>query len=130
MELNLQLRNQFFDTIELKRNITTETQIELETRYDYSVNYADDAKSCLAKLTCEIRSKDNPELLYVKLVNLGIFDGDGLDTDEGKLEAHIECNRILFPYTQYMVASLAVHAGFPPIYIQNQTVKKENVIIN
>ena len=130
MELNLKLKNQRFDTIELRRNITNETQIELETRYEYGVKYSEDAKNCLAILTCEMRAKDAPEVFTMKLVNIGEFEGEGMDTDDGKREAHIQCNRILFPYTQYMVSNLAVRAGFSPIFIENQVIKKEDITVN
>ena len=127
--MRIKLINQRFDTIELKRNITNEPSVELETRFDFNVKYSEDAKKSLAILICEIRSKADPELFYIKLVNVGEFEGEGLESDEGKKEAHVECNKALFPYTQYMISNLAVRAGFPPIFIENQVITKDQVIV-
>lgn len=130
MELKIKLLNQHFNTIELRRNITSEQSIELENRFDFSVNYTDDHKHCIATLICEIRSSGNHELFYMKLVNIGEFECEGIETDDIKKEAHIECNRILFPYTQYMVSNLAVRSGLSPVYIENQVYEKDRVILN
>ena len=130
MGLKLKLISQRFEMIELKRkDVIKEPSIELETRFDYRVKYTDDAKNCLARLTCEIQAKDNPEVFSIKVINIGEFEGEGMDADEGKKEAHVECNKILFPYTQYLVADLAVRAGFPPIYLENRVPTIDQVIV-
>ena len=130
MALMLKLINQHFETIELRRNITTEQTLELENRYDFYVKYSDDFKHCLATLICEVRSKDNPEVFYIKLVNVGEFECAGIESDDTKKEAHIECNKILFPYSQYMVSNLSVRAGLPPVFIENQFYTKDLISVN
>lgn len=123
----LQLITQRSVKLELTINIENEQTLEIENRFDFNVLYSDDNKKCKAVLNCEIRCKDNPDILHISAKNEGVFNCEGIEDEDDKKQAHVLAYTLLFPYVQNTISQLSVSAGLPPIMIEMAKIDPDTV---
>ncbi len=116
--------------IEMVNNIVANSgEINVETKHDFKVNYAEDGEHCRAFLQIGIQAKDRPESLKIACDMAGDFSVAKVETDEDKKKAHVECYRLLFPYAQSLLVRLCAEASLPPFYFPQMAMTVEDVQI-
>ena len=97
-----------------KKDLKEDIQLEIQTKSDYTVFYADDSSSCLGVLTIELLPVDNEEKLHVKYKSNNIFNlKDVILDDETKKELHVETYNRLFPLCCNHVKNFLSMVGLP-----------------
>lgn len=127
--MHLQLINQHAIKLHLNVDLKENQTLELENRFNFNVSYSDDNSQCKAILNTEVRSKDDPDTLFISVEIEGLFICDNIDNEEAKKEAHVLAYTLLFPYVQYMVSNIATSAGLPPIMIEMARMDSKDVIV-
>lgn len=127
--MHLQLINQHAIRLHLNVDIKENQTLELENRFNFNVTYSDDNSKCKAVLNTEVRSRDNPDTLFITVEIEGLFTCENIDDEDAKKQAHVLAYTLLFPYAQYMVANLATSAGLPPIMIEMAKMDSKDIII-
>ena len=116
--------------IEMVNNIVANSgEINVETKHDFKVNYAEDGEHCRAFIQIGIQAQDRPETLKIACDMVGDFSIAKVETDEDKKKAHVECYRLLFPYAQSLLARLCTDAVLPPFYFPQMDMKEELVTV-
>ena len=125
--VKLHLQRQTFPEVHVSVNIPDQREIQLKSDFGFRVNYAKENKSCLAILRQELNSKDPAAKCQVIVEVRGLFQVEGIVSDEDKKEAHVQAYKMLFPYVQNEISRLMTDAGLPPLMVQPVDMKVENV---
>lgn len=126
----LTLQHQNFTNIQMKVDLKSDAEIELESNFLFNVNYNDDNSGCIAELKQTVRHKSNPDDFNIAVACKGHFACEGIASDEEKKEAHIIAYTLLFPYVQNLIAHLVMEAGLPPLMLRMAMMKAEEVHIS
>ncbi len=125
--VNLALKQEIIKNISMNVNIEQGTNLELEIKFSFNVNYVNDNKTCVADLRQEVTKKDDPTKFRIVVEGLGVFDVEGINGDEDKKVAHVQAYQQIFPYVRNMIRTLTMEAGLPPLVLQPIKMTPENV---
>lgn len=125
--LSLQRKN--FTAIQMKVDLKSDTEIELESTFSFNVNYNDNNSGCIAELKQKVLQKSNTDQFNIIVDCRGQFVCEGIVSDETKKEAHVMAYTLLFPYVQNMIASLVMEAGLPPLMLDMAKMDPNNITI-
>ena len=125
----LTLQNQSFRNIQMKVDLKENTEIEIESKFSFNINYNEDDTVCIAEIKQILQHKTDPEQLEIIVEGSGQFTCEGIVSDETKREAHIMAYTLLFPYVQHLIARLTVDAGLPPLMISMTKMDPQQVNI-
>lgn len=123
----LSLQQQIFNEIHMKIDMKEKTQIEIESRFSFSVSYNEDNSACIAVLRQEVREKNDPSQFNVVVESQGHYICEGISNDDEKKIAHVQSYCLLFPYVQNMIARLVSSAGLPPLMIKMEKMTSDNI---
>lgn len=126
--VTVNLMSQRVQEVHFTNHITKSGQIQLESGFNFHVDYAADNQRCVAKLYQSARMKDDPDRLFVSVEIIGVFQLSGVVDDESKREAHVQCYNQLFPYLQSVVTQLAASSGMPGFLMKKNPMKRENIV--
>lgn len=101
-----------------KKDLKEDIQLEIQTKSDYTVFYADDSTSCMGVLCIELLPIGNEDKLHIKYRSNSIFNlKDVVLNDEIKKELHIETYNRLFPLCNTHIKNFLAMIGLPDIPI-------------
>lgn len=112
--------------IEIKQAI----QLQMSNTISLNVNYEKDNKKCFAFIANKTIAIDHSDEFSIDLELVGIFDCDGINSNEDKREAHVQIYNLLFPYLQSMIADLSSKAGLPPLMINSANINANEIQID
>lgn len=116
----MKLEYLFTDIKELsyKKDLHESTQIEIQTKMDYTVYYSNDETSCLGDFFIELFSTENIDQLHVQYHSTSVFNlHQTAINDEIKKEIHIESYNRLYPLCFAHVKNFLSLIGLPEIPI-------------
>ena len=117
--------------LSFKKNLNEDIQLEVQTKSDYTVFYAEDSTSCMGVLSIELIPINHEEKLQIKYKSNSIFNlKDVVLDDEIKRELHIETYNRLFPLCCTHIKSLLSTIGLPDIPILPIDFSQSNININ
>ncbi|HCO62412.1 MAG TPA: hypothetical protein DIT49_03030 [Clostridiales bacterium] len=107
-------------------------QVQLESTFNFSVNYNQDGTRCIAKLYQGAKDKsEGPDhKFFVSVEVLGVFQIDGGLTDEDKKAFHVQCYQQLFPYADQFTRQVCAAGGMPGFMLVRQKMSPDKVVIN
>lgn len=104
--------------LSFKKNLKEDIQLEIQTKSDYTVFYADDSTSCMGVLSIDLVPLNNEEKLQIKYRSNSIFElKDIVLNDEIKKELHMETYNRLFPLCCTHIKNFLTLIGLPDIKI-------------
>lgn len=128
--LNVTLISQRMQEIHFINHLEASGKIELSSSFHFHVNFANDNRSCCAKLYQSAKMKDDPDRLFISGEIVGIFRLDGMESDEDKREVHIQCYNQLFPYLQSTLSFVAASSGMPGFLLQKRPIDPEHILLS
>lgn len=128
--LNVTLISQRVQEIHFINHIESSGKIEMTNSFNFHVTFAEDNRSCRAKLYQAAKMKNDPDRLFISGEIVGIFRVDGMESDKDRREAHVRCYDQLFPYLQSMISFLAAGSGLPNFLIQKRPIDPTRVTLN
>lgn len=128
--INLQLQKVIYKKVNSFFEINENVELQVQNTFSMKVNYTEDNKTCFATLTNKTNAPENPDVFNIDLELIGIFNCQGIESNEDKQKAHVQIYNFLFPYTQSMIADLSTKAGLPPLVIEMVQLDLSEVNIN
>lgn len=128
----MKLEYVFTDITELsyKKDLQNSTDLEIQTRMDYTVYYSDDSHSCMGRLQIELSPPNNKELC-VRYCSNSIFNlKDVTLDDELKKEIHVETYNRLYPLCFTHVKNFLSLIGLPDIPMTPIDFSQSSISIN
>lgn len=125
--VSVNLINQRIREVHFTNRIDKPGQIQLESGFNFHMDYSADKQRCKATLYQSVRMKDDPDRLFISVEIVGLFSLQGVVDDESKRDAHILCYDQLFPYLQSTVTQLANASGLPGFLLKKNPMKRENI---
>lgn len=123
----LNLERWMFKDIQLHIDMEENMEVELESEFSMNLNYNEDNTICIAEIIQEVAYKKKPSVFQIKIIGVGHFSCEGLNSDEDKKQAHVIAYNFLFPYVQSMISNLTVNAGFPPLMIRRAKMDPKDI---
>ncbi len=105
-------------------------QIQLENSFNFRVDYMNNNQRCVAKLYHSAKMKDDPDKLFVSVDIIGMFQLEGVTSEEAKREAHVQCYNQLFPYLQSVVTQMTTAGGLPGFMMKKGNITKDNIRVS
>ncbi len=103
-------------------------QIQLQSGFNFHVDYAADNQRCVAKLYQSAQMKDDADKLFVSAEIVGVFQLQGVVDDDTKRDAHIQCYNQLFPYLQSVVTQLGASSGMPGFMLKKNPMQRDKIV--
>ena len=128
--ISLQLQKVIYKKVNSFFEINKNVELSVQNTFSMNVSYTEDNKTCFATLTNKTYAPENPDVFNIDLELIGIFNCQGIESNEDKQEAHVQIYKFLFPYTQSMIADLSAKAGLPPLMIEMVKLDLSEVNIN
>lgn len=128
--LHVTLISQRVQEIHFVNHITSSGKIELAQQFNFHVNFSDDSRSCRATLYQSVKRKDDPDQLFLSGEIVGIFRLDGVDTEQDRRTAHVQCYDQLFPYLQSLLSFVSASSGLPGLLIQKRLIEPDQIVLN
>ena len=117
--------------LSFRKNITGETQMQIQTKTNYSVYYAEDGKSCIGEFSAEFIPVNNPEQLQIKYRSRSLFNlYDTILNDDVKRQIHIEIFNRIFPMCNETIEHFSALSGAPNISLPMMDMSNMEIIIN
>ena len=117
--------------LSFKKNLNKDMQLEIQTKSDYTVFYADDSTSCMGVMSIELIPLNNEEKLQIKYKSHSVFNlKDIVLNDEIKKELHVETYNRLFPLCCTHIKSFLSIVGLPDIQINPIDFSQSNINVN
>lgn len=117
--------------LSFRKNITRETQIQIQTNTKYNVYYAEDGKSCIGEFSAEFIPVNNPEQLQIKYRSRSLFNlYDTILDDDIKKQIHIEIFNRIFPLCNETIKHFSAMSGIPNISLPMMDISNMEIIIN
>lgn len=117
--------------LSFEKNITGETQIQIQTKTNYMVYYAEDGKSCIGEFVAEFAPVENPEQLQIKYRSRSLFNiYDTALEAEDKKQIHIEIYNRIFPMCNETIKQFCAMSGAPSISLPMMDMSNMEIIIN
>ena len=117
--------------LSFKKNITEEAQIQIQTKTNYNVYYAEDEKSCIGEFSAEFIPVDNPEQLQIKYRSRSLFNlYDAVLGIDVKKQIHIEIFNRIFPMCNETIKQFCAMSGAPNISLPMMDMSNMEIIIN
>lgn len=117
--------------LSFRKNLKEDIQLEIQTKSDYTVFYADDSTSCMGVLCIELIPRDNEEKLQIRYRSNSIFNlKDVVLNDETKRELHIETYNRLFPLCCNHIKNFLATVGLPDIPINPIDFSQSGINVN
>ena len=104
--------------LSFKKDLNESIQLEIQTKSDYTVFYAEDSTSCVCVMSIELIPLDHEEKLQIKYKSNSIFNlKDVVLDDTIKKELHVETYNRLFPLCCTHIRSFLSIIGLSEIKI-------------
>ena len=84
----------------------------------------------MAKLYHSLKDKEDEKLFYLSVEMLGVFQCEGVETEEDKKIIHTQCYDQLFPYMQNQVSQLCTASGMNNLVLKKAKIDPSQVIFN
>lgn len=117
--------------LSFKKDLNEDIQLEIQTKSDYTVFYADDSKSCMCELCIELVPINNEEKLKIKYRSNSVFNLKEIElNDEIKKDIHIETYNRLFPLCSTHIKNFLAMVGLPDIPINPMDFTQSDINVN
>ena len=122
----IELKGYKVNKLEIENKVKPGTQLKLQNKLKYNVNYLDDNKTCIGIM--ELRVADaylNPFEIKIEMVaefNYG--------AEDEKPDIHTGSFDQLFPFVRQIVHTVTGYTGMPCLMIPIMKLNKETVRIN
>lgn len=113
--------------VHFTNKLTEQGQIQLDSSFNFQVNFAKDGKRCIAHIYQSVKDKEGGEKLFASVDVIGAFSCDGIEGDEDKKQIHAQCYDQLFPYMQNTFQNLMSASGIPGFQLRKAVINPENV---
>lgn len=120
-----QLTQQRVNEFHFTNKISQPGQLKMKTSFSFNVNFVKDNSRCVAIVRQIIRDDEDKINLAVGLS--GVFECQGVASDEDKKAIHTQCYDQLFPYIQATVTSLMQTAGIPGFMLRKANMDASNI---
>lgn len=121
------LVTQKLEEVHFTNKLQQKGQIQLETSFNFNVNFAKDGSRCVARIYQSIKDKDGGEQLFASVDLVGAFACEGIVTEEDKKIVHAQCYDQLFPYVQSTVQNLMQSSGIPGFQLRKAIINTDRV---
>lgn len=121
----VQLTQQRVNEFHFTNKISQPGKIQIKTSFSFNVNFVKDNSRCVAIVRQLIR--DEQDQLNLAVGMSGVFNCEGVVTDDDKKAVHTLCYDQLFPYIQATVTSLMQTAGIPGFMLRKAEINANNV---
>ena len=111
---------------QLKRDTS---KLELVNSFSFHIDYLENNTKCVARLYQCAKDKEDDQRFFVSVQMSGVFQLEGVQTDEDKREMHVQCYNMLFPYIQVFVSQLAAASGLRGFLLKRSTLNKEQISV-
>lgn len=107
---NAHLINQKLQEVHFHNKLDGSGQVQLKSGFNVNVNFTKEGNRCIARLYQSLKGGED-EKLFLSVDVVGVFDCEGIVTDDDKKEIHIQCYDQLFPYVQSTFSTLLSSSG-------------------
>lgn len=105
--------------LSFKKNLKEYAELNIQTKYNYSVFYSDDGSRCIGVLDIELSPVESEGELLVRYHSRSLFNlKDAVLTDAVKKELHIETYSWIFPLCHSHIKNFLTMVGLPDIPIK------------
>ena len=101
---------------------------QLGSSFSFQVNYSPDGERCVAKLYHSLKDKEDEKLFFLSVEILGVFQCEGVETEEDKKIVHTQCYDQLFPYMQTQVSQLCTASGMNNLVLKKAKITPDQVL--
>lgn len=117
-------------TLSFEKKVSSEVQLQIQTKTNYNVYYAEDGNSCIGDFYVEILPVDNSEQLKIRYHSKSLFKiHDAVLDDNLKKLIHVEIYDKIFPMCNMMIRNFAASVGLPNISLPMLDTSNMEVII-
>lgn len=120
---NTQMKAYKVKEIIFSNNIKSKVELKLGNKVSHNVRYSTN-NICEAELTVEVKDKDNPDILSVKVTVSGIFQ---ITNNVEKEFIHVETFKELFPFAKALITTISANAGIAPIIVQSIDIENQEI---
>lgn len=113
--------------VHFTNKLTQQGQIQLDSSFNFQVNFAKDCTRCIAHIYQSVKDKEGGETLFASVDIIGAFSCEGIEGDEDKKQVHAQCYDQLFPYMQTTIQNLMHASGIPGFQLRKAVINPENV---
>lgn len=122
----VQLKGYKMNHLEIDNKVKNGTQLKLQNKVKYNVNYLADSNRCLGVLEFTIADIDGSPF-EVKIEMIGEFT---YDYGDEKPDIHTASFDQIFPFLRMAVNTLTSISGMPPLMIPIMRLNKDTVTVN
>lgn len=114
--------------LSFKKNLKENTQLNIQTKYNYSVFYPDDGSRCIGVLSVELSPPGDEDKLLVRYQSSSVFNlKDAALNDAVKKELHAETYNWIFPLCHSYIKNFLAMIGLPDIPIKPINYSDSNI---
>lgn len=126
---NAHLVSQKVQEVHFVNKLEKSGQIQLQSSFNFNVNFSKDGQRCVARLYQSIKDPDGGETIFLSAELVGAFACEGVATDEDKKQVHTQCYDQLFPYAQTTITSLMAASGIPGFQLRKPRMDTDKVVV-
>lgn len=119
----VELKGYKINSISFENKVQNGTQLKLQNKFKYNVNYMDADNKCVGILEFRvIDSEMNP--FEIKIEMIAEFS---YEPDDDKADIHVESFAQMFPFLRQIINNITTMSGMPGLLIPLMKLNKESV---
>lgn len=122
----IELKGYKVNKLEIENRAKNGTQLKLQNRLKYNVNYLDDNKTCIGRMELNI-SDANMEPFNLTLEMAAEFT---YGAEDEKADIHTGSFDQLFPFVRQIVSTAASFTGMPGLLLPIMKLNRDTVRVN
>lgn len=122
----VELQGYKVNSISFENNVEDGAELELQNKFQYNVNYADEESRCIGKLNFRVIDSEL-QGFEIKVDMVAEFS---YDDDDEKADIHTESFAQIFPFLRQIICNITVSGGMPPLMIPIIRLDRDAVSVN
>ena len=122
----VELQGYKVNSISFENNVEDGAELELQNKFQYNVNYADEENRCIGMLNFRVIDSEL-QGFEIKVDMVAEFS---YDDDDKKADIHTESFAQIFPFLRQIICNITVSGGMPPLMIPFIRLDRDAVSVN
>lgn len=122
----VELQGYKVNSISFENNVEDGAELELQNKFQYNVNYADEENRCIGMLNFRVIDSEL-QGFEIKVDMVAQFS---YDDDDEKADIHTESFAQIFPFLRQIICNITVSGGMPPLMIPIIRLDRDTVSVN
>ena len=121
----VELKGYKVNSISFENKVANNTQLKLQNKFKYNVNYMDADNKCLGILEFRVVDADmNPFEIKIEMIAEFTYA-----PDDDKADVHVESFSQMFPFLRQIINNVTSMSGMPGLMIPIMKLQKSSVTI-